>query len=710
MSARLNRKVLVLSPSASHPQDYGNRNRIFQTTSKFKEWGYDVHFVLYPYESDWVREVPESAAEMRKAWTSFTVVPPSKPAHMPAADGHHLIDEWWDPEIGRYLEWLFAREYFDVFVVNYTFFSKAFEYAPDTTIKVLETHDLFTGRKELFEAFGAEPEFFYTTEAEERIAFDRADIVLAIKDAEADVVRKMTSKVVVSLPCDVRERSLRPRPDRMEPDGELRVGFIGALNTVNSLNMQRFLERFAKIEKIYVPPALKVSVAGNVCTKLNASDSTVRLLGRVESVEDFYRDIDVVIAPMDFSTGIKIKVGEALSYGKAVVATQNGFDGFPPMDPFHKLENIDHLCRALIQLAFDRERLQLLEARSQVSARLAKYRSEAGYATLARRIQGLTKKIIFITDLEVWKSETVQQERLAQWCEMCSFVARVAILYVGSGGGERITSAHKRLAKFSDVYDHATQPEAALETLSTLEKSFDVVELVISAGDGAGSFFWDRLKDRFNRITLDTWVPELAEIAAAASHASSKDIWLANKSSQEGPGGGQLFATTALRYMPDTLSAPALPSAPSDILVVLCEPDWSDRVGVDRLLSTPEIENSISVVESPDYANYVRDNDIFKQLRGRSIPGMVVAVGHNARAVEIVRCMATSWQVRFLHISSAHFPCALGRAGGSPSLCTSYGDFAVYLSNLAEAEPNASVDARDAGWNLYWRSFRSTQA
>src|SRR5947209_10394625 len=82
-SLSIRRQALVFSPSASHPQDYGNRNRVFQTASHLRNIGYDIHFVLYPYENDWVNGIPPSAAEMRSTWSSFTVVPPSRPLHMP---------------------------------------------------------------------------------------------------------------------------------------------------------------------------------------------------------------------------------------------------------------------------------------------------------------------------------------------------------------------------------------------------------------------------------------------------------------------------------------------------------------------------------------------------------------------------------------------------------------------------------------------------
>jgi hypothetical protein len=156
-------RALVLSPSASHPQDYGNRNRVWQVTSFLKGAGYAVDFLFYPFEAEWNEAIPPEADDMHLAWDSFWIVPPSIPLHRLAQGEHHEIDEWWDEAIGNFLQWLFARRTYDLFLVNYTFLSRALTYAPTTTIRVLETHDLFSGRKEMLATLGVGPEFFYTT-------------------------------------------------------------------------------------------------------------------------------------------------------------------------------------------------------------------------------------------------------------------------------------------------------------------------------------------------------------------------------------------------------------------------------------------------------------------------------------------------------------------------------------------------------------------
>ncbi|HEX3429325.1 MAG TPA: glycosyltransferase [Rhizomicrobium sp.] len=694
------RKALILSPSASHPQDHGNRNRVFQTTSLLKDAGYEVHFVLYPFESDWVNEVPASAAEMREAWDSFVALPPSRPLHMPAAGEHHLIDEWWDPQIGTYLEWLFARDWFDVFVVNYTFFSKAFDYAPASTVKVLETHDMFAGRKELFATYGAPAEFFYTTRDQEQLALDRADIVIAIKDAEAANLRRNTkSAEVISIPFYMKHEPLAPRAERLQKTEELRVGFIGALNSVNVLNMQRFLERFEKYRTIYMPPPISISIAGDVCLKLHANSPAIELLGRVDDVTAFYQSIDIVVAPMSFSTGIKIKVGEALSWGKPVVATQNGFDGFPPVDPFHSLESVDAVCRALMKLSFDRERLQLLEQRTEVAARLAQRRCLDGYRALNKAILRRSRRIAFITDAAIWKSDSIRQTRLAQWCELCTYITRTTVIYVGADEPGKFPKTALQLARFTDLLSPGKTPADALRVIDMLRQSYEVIEVVLSVGGDFGRQILDGLKKRVRFVTLDNWVPELAAMAAEQGAGAEADLWL---SSDEMNVLARGISTTATRYLPAGLDVWRKKKSTSEILVALCAPDPEDLAGVNFLLETETTAGSISLSDFRPNEEGGDETVLFSQLRDRDMPRIIVSIGQSRRAAEIARCVAAYWSIEYLHLSAAEFPYMLGN--GDPALmCFSFADVARYLCTETNGEIKYPSHGGDVGWSTYWR-------
>lgn len=60
---------------------------------------------------------------------------------------------------------------------------------------------------------------------------------------------------------------------------------------------------------------------------LSESNSNVIVTGTVDKIEDYYKLTDLVVVPLSHGGGVKVKVLEALGYGKLVVATAKGIEG-----------------------------------------------------------------------------------------------------------------------------------------------------------------------------------------------------------------------------------------------------------------------------------------------------------------------------------------------------------------------------------------------
>ena len=423
------RSVLVISPTPPLPRDYGNRNRVFQTISFFKQLQFDVSLLLYPFDDDWVKRIPPYYRELVDMCDYFAVVPNSRRLHQAALGDHHDIDEWWDENIGRQLEWLFARKKFNVLFVNYTFFSKAFEYAPPGVLGMLDTHDIFSGRREIFEGYGVEPEFFYTTAEQEAVAFNRAGCVIAIKPSEERFIRTLTGKAVVSLTYwDATVGADAPQRDenvKFSHERPLILGFIGALNSVNSVNMTRFLTMFERYVLLYDLP-VQVVVAGNVCKRL-PDFPFLKKLGRIPSVDDFYRSIDAVIAPLEFSTGIKIKVGEALAWGLPVLATHNAFDGFKSYHFTQSQPSVAAVCASIADIATNQITMRHLRAAAGRAAMAAAKAQERGFERMRTFISENTRRIVVFTTRPFWYRGTFLDEQIAQMIEYLSAIERVVV-------------------------------------------------------------------------------------------------------------------------------------------------------------------------------------------------------------------------------------------------------------------------------------------
>ncbi|MBZ2163612.1 glycosyltransferase [Alteromonas stellipolaris] len=366
-------RILVFSPTPTFPQDYGNRKRIHSVCSWFKEHGAEIHFAYYPFESDWRLDPSfQEQKAMEEQWDSFDIIPSSRDCIQSEAQGdHHQIDEWWDENIGAYIKWKTAQCRYDAVIVNYPFYSKVFEYVPYYCYKILDAHDRFSGRKELLESMGVAPEFFYTDENNERIALERADMVWAIKDEEASFYKTLTLQPQIKslIHAESAQSSLSSTEiiDRVRSKGFLTVGFIGAGNSINVSNIKRFVEVAEPVFRSSLTP-VKIIIVGSISNAVrNLTSPWVEVVGFVDSVDEFYQMTDLVIVPMDLSTGLKIKVGEALSYGAPLLSHIHAFEGYPPSHIAHQCESFEEMAEYCVKCAYEPALLHELSAASNSS-------------------------------------------------------------------------------------------------------------------------------------------------------------------------------------------------------------------------------------------------------------------------------------------------------------------------------------------------------
>ena len=72
---------------------------------------------------------------------------------------------------------------------------------------------------------------------------------------------------------------------------------------------------------------LLVGSGSDIFNKLN-KEYNMEVVGRVDSLEEYYINADIVIAPVFDGGGMKVKTLEALSYGKCIVSTSESLNGF----------------------------------------------------------------------------------------------------------------------------------------------------------------------------------------------------------------------------------------------------------------------------------------------------------------------------------------------------------------------------------------------
>ena len=454
ISAWAGRKVLVLSPTPTHPLDFGNRRRVYQICRRIKDRGAEIHFLHYPAEADWRTRLPDTEQRaMQEEWDGYYVVPVTRPLHSDPQDFNHTIDEWWDPAIGDSLNWLFGVNNFDVFIVNYIWLSKALEFAPPGTLKILDTHDKLAGRRELLASYDIPREFFHLSERDEAIGVNRADIVWAIKREEEDYFRTLTEKPVLTM---LHAEPVRFSASRANPE-VIRFGIVGAKNNINVANVRAFLRVADETIRRTLLPC-EIVIAGSVCDSLtHEGHAGVTILGRVPDMSEFYDSVDVVLVPMEFSTGLKIKVAEAMAQSKPVIAHMHAFEGYVPAHRFHQLPSFEAMMAACREVLRDPSLIDELARASVISAMEADRDVARALEATLECPQASARSMCFVMSLLALRQPSLVLDHVLEAAEYVAHQCAVLFYVDGTDAAGVNPTAVQSLRRFGQV---VLSPEA----------------------------------------------------------------------------------------------------------------------------------------------------------------------------------------------------------------------------------------------------------
>jgi glycosyltransferase involved in cell wall biosynthesis len=135
--------------------------------------------------------------------------------------------------------------------------------------------------------------------------------------------------------CDVASGRAAwvPNPVPAQPSvrksGPIRtIGFIGNLDYApNRVSLREFLEEYATF---LTRNQIELRVAGFGSDIVRAWGFPATVLGPVDSVDDFYAQIDAAVVPIRHGGGIKVKAVEALSFDLPVFGTDHVKSGLSP--------------------------------------------------------------------------------------------------------------------------------------------------------------------------------------------------------------------------------------------------------------------------------------------------------------------------------------------------------------------------------------------
>jgi polysaccharide biosynthesis protein PslH len=200
----------------------------------------------------------------------------------------------------------------------------------------------------------------------------RFDRVLAVSDLDRDTLQRLypesLSSPVSVIPTGVDTTYFKPEP--RPPSGARRLVFTGSMDWLpNADGVLFFCSEILPLIR-QVEPDVTFTIVGRSPTpavRRLAEDRSIEVTGRVEDVRPYLAKSAVYVVPLRIGGGTRLKIFEAMSAGRAVVATTVGAEGLPAQHGQHLLlaDTPEAFAQSVVRLLRDDSTRTALEHRAR---------------------------------------------------------------------------------------------------------------------------------------------------------------------------------------------------------------------------------------------------------------------------------------------------------------------------------------------------------
>lgn len=285
----------------------------------------------------------------------------------------------------------------DLVIADHPWLADIFGNIPATNnvVKAVLTHDVQYQKIQDFRKAGVNPykrnngfEQPYWDEQLERACLSKTDLVIAIQREDAGTFQHMLpNSEIVTMPMAI---AVSEKEKREQISG--RCLFVGGGAEHNVRGLTWFLDNiWPKIRSQNSDANLHVS--GDVCTKIDQQkyldqQSNMSFEGRVDSLDADYEEAEVCVVPLEVGSGLKLKLIEAMSHGRAVVSTSVGVQGVEEVSGYGVMvaNSIDDFATAVIGLLSDSGKREVFEEANRHFIQ-SNFLPETVYGNLVSRVK-----------------------------------------------------------------------------------------------------------------------------------------------------------------------------------------------------------------------------------------------------------------------------------------------------------------------------------
>ena len=335
----INKKVLIISPTPTHPTNAGNRVGVLNVVNYFKRQGckvffcyidlenYSHHDMVSYFEGDFEiienkilndRSIFNLCHKLSVRFTRFKYWLKYKTYFISENEWRYnsTIDNVVSRSLIKSVRKLSIKSW-DIVVCEYVWISKLLTLFPEKTLKIIDTHDKFTNRYEVYSKMDIKPDWVSLYSKEELKGLNRSDLILTLNDEDTTYFKNRMNKRICKFHYVPQINLVRQKKFSYT------LLYFASNNVNNFTSISKFIvEIFPSIKKEI--NQIKLLIGGSICEKLKVDDESIVLIGKIEDPIDFYCLGDISINPEISGTGFKIKVMEAMSYGIPVISTLIG--------------------------------------------------------------------------------------------------------------------------------------------------------------------------------------------------------------------------------------------------------------------------------------------------------------------------------------------------------------------------------------------------
>jgi glycosyltransferase involved in cell wall biosynthesis len=387
-------RIMMVTHVLPYPPAAGNEIRIFRMLQWFKTKGYRISLILKPLGNEEVSNeciagvcqvvddlhiYDSRASVQRRDNHAFRRdVPENRPHLAEMQDG--FCPPWFAAEV----ESLALKFRPDAIVSEYIFMSRILlSESAARSLKIIDTHDLFSMKMEIVEKYGIANYPLAMSADDEAALLRRADVILAIQQAELEKMKCLVpdrTVLLTGIDMDIH----CPDPSERAPGVVL---IVASSNEFNVRGTQDFLDYTWPLVRERCPDA-RLRLVGKICDHVHTPDPSVRKIGFVADLSSEYSGAGVTVNPCGVGTGLKIKTVEALAWGAAHVGWPASADGMRELGdlPYIVANDAVEFADAIAELLQDAARARALGEAAHVFAE-RHFGASATYGPLAAAIE-----------------------------------------------------------------------------------------------------------------------------------------------------------------------------------------------------------------------------------------------------------------------------------------------------------------------------------